>query len=450
MSTGVVWFRRDLRLADNPAWAAATKNHEQVTALFVIDPKLWDRCHPRRITALIGHLQALDAGLQERGGRLRIELGEPIETVERVVKEIGAERIYLNRDVSPFARRRDESLRQPTEAYWGGYVHEVGSILTGDGKPYLVFTPFYRAWGQTSIVDWPASGAALVSGEVGSGLASAGLPSAPTAEVAGEEGAQQRLQEALNRVERYQDERDRPDLDSASGLSVDLKWGTLSPRQVVAEVGTATASRGALVRQLAWREFYAQLLWAYPHTVDGALRPSYNNIDWNNDPGEFQAWKEGLTGYPIVDAGMRQLISTGLMHNRVRLITASFLVKDLLIDWRWGEKWFRRLLADGDTPQNVGNWQWVAGTGADAAPYFRIFNPVSQGRRFDPEGEYVRRWVPELGALPAPVIHAPWEASPLELAAVGIELGTTYPQPIVDHGWARDRCLQAYQRPRPD
>ncbi|HUO45350.1 MAG TPA: deoxyribodipyrimidine photo-lyase [Acidimicrobiia bacterium] len=403
MSVGLVWFRRDLRLGDNPAWAAATSDNDAVVALYIIDPGLWERCHPRRIAQLASHLRALDQSLQERGGRLRIESGDSAELVSRVTADTGAERVYLNQDVSPYARARDDSLTVPVEGFWGGYVHPVGSVRTAANEPYLVFTPFHRAWAATQAPPWPESGDAAIASFAGEEI-----PDTMDAEMeGGERAARRRLVEGTARADRYQIERDRPDLETTSGLSIDLKWGTLSPRQVIAEIGTHTPSRVALVRQLAWREFYAQLLLAFPATIDQPLRTEYAHIQWRNDSGEFAAWKSGLTGYPIIDAGMRQLRASGRMHNRVRLLTASFLVKDLLIDWRWGERWFRRMLSDADTAQNVGNWQWVAGTGADAAPYFRVFNPILQARRFDPHGAYVRRWVPELDGLPAHLISCP-------------------------------------------
>ena len=256
----------------------------------------------------------------------------------------------------------------------------------------------------------------------------------------GSEGAASRLAAFLERVDGYDVERDLPGRDATSHLSADLRFGTISPRQVVRVVGGSTPGREAFARQLAWRDWYAHLFAERPDLVDHAQQPQYDAVVWRSDPAEVQAWKQGRTGYPIVDAGMRELAHTGWMPNRLRLITASFLVKDLLADWRIGERHFRHLLIDGDIPQNAGNWQWVAGTGPDAAPYFRVLNPLTQARRFDPDGDYVRRLVPELAALPGASIHAPWEVGPLELASVGVVLGDTYPHPIVDHAPARERC----------
>ncbi len=230
-----------------------------------------------------------------------------------------------------------------------------------------------------------------------------------------------------------------------SRLSIDLKFGTLSPGTAVRAIGTASPGRAAFVRQLAWREFYAHAFEAEPAAYASELRPEYAAVPWRDDPDGLAAWKEGRTGYPLVDAGMRQLRATGWMHNRVRMVTASFLVKDLLIDWREGERHFRHWLIDADPSQNVGNWQWVASTGFDAAPYFRIMNPVTQSKRHDPDGSYIRRWVPELRGIEAPALHSPWDY-PLELAAGGVSLGADYPYPIVDHGEAREQTLDAYKR----
>lgn len=448
MSTGLVWFRSDLRLGDNPAWAAATRSHERVVALFVLDPVLWEGAGARRRDQLAAHLRALDHGLRSGGGRLRVRRGDPRELVPAEAGAVGAARVFWNDDVTPYAVRRDAAVAAElpgrVEAWSGRFVHAPGRVLTGDGGPFRVFPPFYRRWRETPWELWPAPGSARVDGDAGDGIPEAGPPLMEP----GEAGAESRLESMLDRVDRYHEERDRPDLDTTSRLSADLHFGTIGPRAVVRRVEGPGPGREAFVRQLAWREFYAHLLAAFPHTRLRAMRPEYDGVAWRRDPEGLAAWAEGRTGYPFVDAAMRQLRAEGWIHNRARMVAASFLVKDLLIDWRLGERHFLRWLVDGDVAQNVGNWQWVAGSGADAAPYFRILNPVTQGRRFDPAGDYVRRWVPELSRLTGPAVQAPWQAAPEVLVAAGVELGVSYPAPIVDHGEARRAVLAAYEAVR--
>jgi deoxyribodipyrimidine photo-lyase len=444
VSTGLVWFRADLRLEDNPAWAAATAAHEAVVALFVVDPVLWDGAGEHRRNQLAAHLRALDGSLQTRGGRLRVRRGDPGRVVPVEAAACGAARVHWNGDATPYARRRDgavaEALGGAAEEHGGRYVHSPGTLRTAVGGPFRVFTPFFRAWQARPWDPWPEAGEARVAPDPGEGIPAAGRPPM----LPGEAAAAERLEAFLARVGRYHEERDRPDLDTTSRLSADLSFGTIAARTVVRRAEGPGPGREAFVRQLAWRDFNAHLLGAFPASRHRPLRPEYDTLAWRVDPGGFAAWAEGRTGYPFVDAAMRQLRMEGWIHNRARMVAASFLVKDLLVDWRQGERHFRRWLVDGDLAQNVGNWQWVAGTGADAAPYFRIFNPVSQGLRFDPDGTYVRRWVPELAGLRAPAIHAPWQAAPGVLAAAGVRLGGTYPFPLVDHAEARAAALAAY------
>jgi len=447
VSIGLAWFRADLRLGDNPAWAAAT-SCDRVVALFVLDPALWDAAGPHRRNQLAAHLGALDGALRARGGRLCVRRGDPCQVIPAEADALGAELVAWNGDVTPYAARRDAAvarrLADRVQAHAGRYVHAPGRVLTGDGRPFGVFTPFYRRWQVTPWESWPEPGQARVEGDPGDGVPEAGVPLMEP----GEAGAEARLGSFLENADRYDEERDRPDLDTTSRLSADLHFGTISPRTVARRAEGPGPGREAFVRQLAWREFYAQLLAAFPETRRRAMRPEYDRVAWRHDPEGLAAWEEGRTGYPFVDAAMRQLRAEGWVHNRARMVAASFLVKDLLIDWRAGERHFLRWLVDGDVAQNVGNWQWVAGTGADAAPYFRVFNPVTQGRRFDPEGDYVRRWVPELAGLPAEAIQAPWQAPPVALAAAGVVLGETYPAPIVDHAEARDAVIAAYDAAR--
>jgi deoxyribodipyrimidine photo-lyase len=462
-STALVWFRRDLRLDDNPAWAAATTQHTDVLALYVLDPVLLDAAGPRRRARVLHDLAALDGRLREAGGSLRLVTGDAGELVSQQAHEVSAAAVYANADVTPYATARDDragvalgEIDVPLYWSWGTLVHPPGSVLTNAGAVSQVFTPFHRTWAATPWDPWPDAGtaAARVLDQPAEGLprpdgsyplvgGEEGAAAAP-----GEAGARARLEWLLDRVDNYRETRDLPGVVGSSQLSPDLRFGTLSPRTVVEVVGESTPGRAAFVRQLAWRDWYAHTLHDRPEMVDHPLKAPFAHLPWRQDPRGLAAWKEGRTGVPLVDAGMRQLLATGWMHNRVRMVAGSFLAKNLLLDWRLGERWFRHHLMDGDVSQNVGNWQWVAGTGPDASPFHRIFNPVLQSKKFDPDGTYLRTWLPELAELSDDAIHTPWEAGPLELAAAGVELGTTYPEPIVDLKASRDRALAAYEEIR--
>jgi deoxyribodipyrimidine photo-lyase len=460
----VVWFRRDVRLADHPALTEAS-TRGPVLPVFVLDPRLLGRSD-RRDAWMLASLNALDADLRARGGRLIVRRGEPVAELVRVAREAGATGVWWNRDFTPYARERDAAVTAAcraaglrTHTCGDAVLSEPDDVVPARGGHYTVFTPFHRAWLVRDRVppapapgrlDLPARLTSAVHPTSLTGLPSSSapldtlpLPSVPLTEAppAGETAARAALDGFVrSRLGNYPEERDRLDAETTSRLSPYLRVGALTPRQVYAAVSAAARApeleraRDAFVRQLAWRDFFVQILWHAPHTRWQPLRPPRQAVRWRHDPDALAAWQEGRTGYPIVDAAMRELAATGFMPNRARMIVASFLVKHLLIDWRHGDRWFMRQLLDGDPALNGGNWQWVASVGADALPAFRIFNPVTQARRFDPSGDYVRRWVPELASLTGPTVHAPWEQG----GAPG------YPPPIVEHGEARRRALAAF------
>jgi deoxyribodipyrimidine photo-lyase len=465
------WIRRDLRLADNQALQAALRAADQVLPVFILDERLLDSDYSgeKRKQFLFASLAALDQALQQRGSRLILRRGDPIEELTRLCQESQVQRIFAEPDYSPFARLRDQKAAASLPIQWAGSpsFHPPGSVLKADGSPYTVFTPFSKAWkalpipGSSAIapapehIDTPTETVSLpyIILENSNPLEALSRSEFP----AGEAAAQQRLATftsgAHPAIYQYAAQRDRPDLDGTSRISPYLRFGLLSARQSVLTAYQAlqtapdpAARRGAEVwlNELIWREFYLHILDHFPYVRRGNFR--LEGIAWRNDPAEFSAWKHGLTGYPFVDAAMRQLVSTGWMHNRPRMVVASFLTKDLLIDWRWGERYFMQHLLDGDPASNNGGWQWTAGTGTDAAPYFRIFNPVSQSIKFDPHGAYIRRWLPELSAVPLEKIHQPWLMTDPEQLSAGCRIGHDYPAPMVDHAMARERTLQAYSQ----
>lgn len=440
--TSIWWIRRDLRSTDNPTLHAALES-SPVIPIFILDPAL-ARSSARRRNFLHEGLHALARDLRARNSHLIIRNGKPIDVLRKIMQETGATSIFAEEDFTPYARKRDTEIEHhlPLNLIHGETIHHPSSVLKADGKPYTIYTPYSKAWKAK----FPSKLAPLPAPEIintPSGIATETLPPFKVNPLfpAGEEEALVRLEEFIyKRIHTYSEDRDRMDLDGTSSLSPYLRFGMLGLRQVVSAARQAMGQkRGAgaevWLNELIWREFYIQILYHFPHVAKTAFNQSLANIQWRNDEFEFEAWKDGRTGVPIVDAGMRQLKEIGWMHNRARMIVASYLVKDLLIDWRWGEAWFMENLLDGDIAANNGGWQWTAGTGTDAAPYFRIFNPVLQSIKFDPHGDYIRRWVPELRGMDAKDIHAPWEK--------GITVRGYPERPIVERD--KERTLQAYR-----
>jgi deoxyribodipyrimidine photo-lyase len=470
VKTAIWWVRRDLRLTDNQALSAALGRADQVIPVFVLDPVLLaeNEAAEKRVAFLFGGLRALGEDLRARGSTLIIRRGSPRDELAALLAETGAEATFAEADVWPYGVQRDAGIAEilPLRLTGGLTVHPPDAVLKADGTPYVVFTPYSRKW---KTLPTPLFGDILPAPEriaTPSGIASEPIPTRPALSFEarfppGETQAQRRLDAFLSSddppVYRYAELRDRPDLDGTSGLSPYLRFGMLSARQAAAVAGLASelapreeARQGVetWLGELIWREFYQAILHHFPHVLEQSFRSRLQAIPWDNDRTAFVAWCEGHTGYPIVDAAMRQLVQTGWMHNRARMIAASFLVKDLLIDWRWGERFFIEHLVDGDPAANNGGWQWTAGTGTDAAPYFRIFNPITQGKKYDPRGDYVRAWVPELAAVPDRCIQEPWRMEPETQRSCGCIIGRDYPEPIVDHAWARERALAAYAEAR--
>ena len=399
---------------------------------------------------------ALGEALQERGARLRVLRGRAVEVLPALARETGASSVFVTRDATPYGRSRDRAVAArlagdgvTLHAKRGLYVHEPDEVATQDGRPYTVFTPFRRAWGGRARAGGrPGAGRSLgPPGGRPDAVPDLGAPSADPSLIPapGERAARERLAAWVERgIEAYADRRDRMDLDGTSRLSQDLRWGLLSPLEVLERAGGPGDGRRVFASEVAWREFYAHVLWHHPRVLREPFQPAFAALPWRDDPDALDAWREGRTGYPIVDAAMRQLRASGYVHNRARMITASFLTKHLLADWRTGEAEFMRHLTDGDVASNNGGWQWTASTGMDPQPYFRVFNPILQGRRFDPEGDYVRRWVPELRGIAGAAVHEPWRLDAAALAAAGVRIGADYPAPIVDHAAARARALEVY------
>ena len=464
----LVWFRRDLRVHDHPALCAALAGHEQVVPVFCLDDRLLYGRHASgsRAAFLMESLADLDGQLAERGARLVIRHGPPERELPALAGETGASEVHLSGDPSPYEATRGRRVRAALErAGVTGHAHpgvsvvnDVRAIRTGQGRPYTVFTPFYRNWERVTRravldppkrIDMPAK---TRHGRVPS-LASLGLEQEVAEPAAGgEKAGLARLAGFLDgAVRAYDSGRDQAGTDASSRLSPYLRFGCVSPRAVEDQLpgGTGAAAKGAEAfrRQLCWRDFYQHVLVHHPENARQEFQPRYRGtLAWSGDDAAFTAWTEGRTGFPLVDAGMRQLRREGWMHNRVRLLVGSFLTKDLGIDWRRGEAWFMRLLLDGDQASNNGNWQWIASVGVDPQPAFRrIYNPALQQERFDPDGRYVRRYLPELARVPDQYLAEPWRMPAEEQERAGCRIGTDYPGPIVDHQEARQAALDRYR-----
>jgi deoxyribodipyrimidine photo-lyase len=464
--TAVLWFRRDLRVADHPALTLAAREFGRVVPVFVLDDAL---LHGRfasspRTAFMLGCLRALDEALRERGSGLVVRRGRPERELAALAEEVGAQAVLWTSDVAPYARARDgrvtAALREAgvqARPQGGSYVVDVSKPRTQAGGPFTVFSPFHRHWQglerrtvHRARAELPALPNRLRTGrlpDVGDlGLRRGELPQ-PFREP-GEPAARKALARWLDGpVDAYGDTHDVLAVDGTSGLSPYLRWGCLSAAECERRAGRRGGEgASAWIRQLCWREFYAHVLLTHPDNAHCEFQPRYRELEWHDDRDALDAWREGRTGYPLVDAGMRQLARTGWMHNRARLVVGSFLTKDLHVDWRHGEAHFEALLLDGEPAQNNGNWQWVTSVGVDPAPYFRrLFNPVLQQRRFDPDGDYVRRWVPELRDVPAKRLAQPWTMSDDEQRAAGCVIGRDYPAPIVEHADERRRAIERYQ-----
>jgi len=445
VTTSVMWFRRDLRLADNPAiHEALARGADGVVPLFVLDDRLWTSHASTRTAAL----SRLLTDLSDRIGGLHVVHGDPVDEVVRVARAAGATSVHVAADFAPYGARRDRRVEEALARHdislvrtGSPYAVAPGRVTKADGSGYRVFTPYARAWREHG---WrgPAPEATDVPWIRPDGrthqIPDAAVPTGMTLPPLGEQAAAERWRAFLaDDVADYDEARDLPGEDRTSRMSVHLKWGAIHPRTMLADLAPLR-SKGAMayVRELAFREFYADVLLQRPDSAFGYYNPTFAKMEYD-EPGEaLEAWKAGRTGVPIVDAGMRQLKGEGWMHNRVRMIVASFLVKDLHVEWQHGARHFLELLVDADLASNQHGWQWVAGCGTDAAPYFRVFNPMTQGKKFDPDGTYVRRWVPELADVAARHVHTPWELD---------EPPANYPAPIVDHAAERREALRRYE-----
>ena len=467
----ILWFRQDLRLADHPALTAAVATGQPILPLYVLDddtPGRW-RLGGASRWWLHQSLASLGRALAERGAPLLLRRGVATTVILDLVRATDAVGVYFTRQVEPWWREGERVLEAElprrgvtVKGFAGATLFKPETVLSEQGTPFKVFSPFWRACQAAPPPATPLPAPTALKG-IGASLEGDDLaawrllPTKPdwagglrAAWEVGEAAARARLIDFVDQdLVDYRRARDRMEPGVSARLSPHLHFGEISPRQVWhASADRAAAEPGVdaepFLRQLAWREFYWLITRDRPDVAEVPLQPRFAEFPWAVDEAALEAWRRGRTGYPLVDAGMRQLWHVGWMHNRARLVVASFLIKHLLLPWQEGEAWFWDTLVDADLANNAGGWQWVAGCGTDAAPYFRVFNPVNQGEKFDPEGAYVRRWVPELAGLPIRVLHKPWQASPLELTAAGVRLGVDYPLPIVEHAEARARALAAF------
>ena len=462
MPTTLVWFRRDLRVADLPALRRAA-DRGRVVCLFVLDPEILGRRHhraPARLRFLRQGLEELDRELRRRGSGLVVERGDPARVVPRIAADAGADLVLWSRERSPLGVARDrrvadvlEEARIAHEAMPGDLLVAPGDMPGSKGHGYLVFTPFWKTWRGHAPPEHVPAPDAISSPAVPGPPALDDLPGGDPPIPAGPEAARARIVDLVKGgiADGYADRRNDLAADATSHLSAYLRRGMCTPGQIGRASGlpgSLDGGREAFWRQVCWREFYHHHLARNPEVARVALRPELRGIAWEGDDADLVAWTRGETGYPLVDAAMRQLAEEGWIHNRGRLVAASFLVKDLLVDWRRGETVFMQGLVDGDPANNNGGWQWTAGTGTDAAPYFRVMSPIRQSERFDPDGDYIRHWVPELRDVPTRRIHEPWRMSAEEQGSAGCRIGRDYPEPRVDHKERRRRVLELYEQAR--
>jgi deoxyribodipyrimidine photo-lyase len=470
-SSALFWFRRDLRSHDNTGLHHALKDNKRVYCVFIFDRDILDQLptkQDRRVEFIWESVAELKAALQKMGGDLIVRHARAETEIPKLAAALKVDAVYTNEDYEPLARARDERVAKVLEkngiefrAFKDTVIFAKSEVLTLAGGTFSVFTPYKNAWlkrltdddlALREIQAYKKSLATTGVSEALPTLAQIGfaLSNIKSLMHCGMSGAKKLRDDFVNRIDDYKEARDLPAVKGVSYLSVHNRFGTISIRELARFAYAATLRNKNIgaetwLSELIWRDFYFQIIWHHPHAAASAFRPEYDAIKWPNDKALFKAWCEARTGYPIIDAAMKQLNETGYMHNRLRMIVASFLTKDLLIDWRWGEKYFADHLNDFDLSANNGGWQWAASTGCDAQPYFRIFNPVTQSERFDAQGKFIRKYLPALKNISDKFVHAPWTISPLEQQALGCVIGRDYPSPIIDHAVQREKALALYK-----